>query len=90
MLAAAKDVEEKGALPVPLHLRNAPTELMEKLGYGKGYKYAHDFPDHVVEQEHLPKELGGSKYYFPSDSGEEKQIKQRLMQWDQKRKRPSD
>ena len=90
MLAAAKDVEEKGALPVPLHLRNAPTELMEKLGYGKGYKYAHDFPDHVVEQEHLPKELEGNKYYFPSDSGEEKQIKQRMMQWDQKRKRPSD
>jgi len=90
MLAAAKDVEEKGALPVPLHLRNAPTELMDKLGYGKGYKYAHDFPDHVVEQEHLPKELEGNKYYFPSDSGEEKQIKQRMMQWDQKRKRPSD
>ena len=90
MLAAAKDVEEKGALPVPLHLRNAPTELMEKLGYGKGYKYAHDFPDHVVEQEHLPKELEANKYYFPSDSGEEKQIKQRMMQWDQKRKRPSD
>jgi putative ATPase len=90
MLAAAKDVDEKGALPVPLHLRNAPTELMEKLGYGKGYKYAHDFPDHVVEQEHLPKELEGNKYYFPSDSGEEKQIKQRMMQWGQKRKRPSD
>ena len=90
MLAAAKDVEEKGALPVPLHLRNAPTELMEKLGYGKGYKYAHDFPDHVVEQEHLPKELEANKYYFPSDSGEEKQIKQRMMQWNQKRKRPSD
>ena len=90
MLAAAKDVEEKGALPVPLHLRNAPTELLEKLGYGKGYKYAHDFPDHVVEQEHLPKELEGNKYYFPSDFGEEKQIKQRMMQWNQKRKRPSD
>ena len=90
MLAAAKDVEEKGALPVPLDLRNAPTELMDKLGYGKGYKYAHDFPDHVADQEHLPKELEGNNYYFPSDSGEEKQIKQRMMQWDQKRKRPSD
>jgi putative ATPase len=90
MLAAAKDVEEKGALPVPLHLRNAATELMDQLGYGKGYKYAHDFPDHVADQKHLPKELEGSKYYFPSDSGEEKQIKQRMMQWDQKRKRPSD
>jgi putative ATPase len=89
MLAAAKDVEEKGALPVPLHLRNAPTDLMETLGYGKGYKYAHDCPEHVVEQEHLPKELEGSKYYYPSDSGEEKQIKERLSHWDRKRKRPS-
>jgi putative ATPase len=51
---------------------------MDRLGYGKGYKYAHDFPDHVVEQEHLPKELEASKYYLPSDSGEEKQIKERL------------
>jgi putative ATPase len=86
MQAAAKAVEDKGALPVPLHLRNAATGLMDELGYGKGYKYAHDFPDHVVEQEHLPKDLAGSKYYFPSDSGEEKQIKQRLLQWEQKRK----
>jgi putative ATPase len=90
MLAAAKDVEERGALPVPLHLRNAPTDLMEKLGYGKGYKYAHDFPDHLVEQEHLPKELAGRKYYLPSDSGEEKQIQQRMLQWAQKRKPSSD
>src|SRR5204862_4645152 len=52
MLAAAKDVEDKGTLPVPLHLRNAPTPLMEKLGYGKEYRYAHDFPGQVVEQEH--------------------------------------
>jgi putative ATPase len=85
MLAAAKDVEEKGALPVPLHLRNAPTGLMTKLGYGQGYKYAHDFPDHVVEQEHLPEELEGSRYYFPSDSGEEKQIKERLNKLSPKR-----
>jgi putative ATPase len=87
MLAAAKDVEEKGALPVPLHLRNAPTRLMNKLGYGKGYKYAHDFPEHVAEQQHLPKELEGSQYYFPSDSGEEKQIKERLQQWTEKKTR---
>jgi putative ATPase len=90
MLAAAKDVQEKGALAVPLHLRNAATDLMEKLGYGKGYKYAHDFPDRLVEQEHLPKELDGSKYYFPSDSGEEKQIQQRMIHWARKRKRSSD
>jgi putative ATPase len=80
MLAAAKDVEEKGALAVPLHLRNAPTGLMRQLGYGAGYKYAHDHPDHVVDQEHLPDELSGRRYYFPSDSGDEKQIAERLKQ----------
>jgi putative ATPase len=89
MLAAAKDVEEKGALAVPLHLRNAPTELMEQLGYGKDYKYAHDYTDHIVDQEHLPKELQGSKYYFPSESGEEKEIKERMTNRDRKRKGPS-
>jgi len=88
MLAAAKDVEDKGALPVPLHLRNAPTPLMEKLGYGKDYKYAHNFPDHVVEQEHLPKELSGRKYYSPSESGHEKQIQDRLKSWGEKKQRP--
>lgn len=90
MLAAARDVESKGALPVPLHLRNAPTTLMKDLGYGQGYKYAHDFPEHVVDQEHLPKELGGSRYYHPSDSGYEKEIGERMNRWNRKRKRPSD
>ena len=85
MLAAASDVQEQGALPVPLHLRNAPTPLMEKLGYGKNYKYAHNFPDHIVEQEHMPKELAGRKYYSPSDSGEEKKIKERLKTWEEKK-----
>jgi putative ATPase len=84
MLAAAKDVEDKGALPVPLHLRNAPTELMEKLGYGKDYRYAHNFPDHVVAQQHLPDDLKGKKYYSPSDSGYEKTIKERLKGWEEK------
>jgi putative ATPase len=88
MLAAAKDVEDKGALPVPLHLRNAPTPLMEKLGYGKDYKYAHNFLDHIVEQEHLPKELSGRKYYSPSESGYEKQIQNRLKSWGEKKQRP--
>jgi putative ATPase len=84
MLAAAKDVEDKGALPVPLHLRNAPTELMEKLGYGKDYRYAHNFPDHVVAQQHLPDALKGKKYYSPADSGYEKTIKERLKGWEEK------
>ncbi|HXK28269.1 MAG TPA: replication-associated recombination protein A, partial [Candidatus Binatia bacterium] len=88
MLAAAKDVEEKGALPVPLHLRNAPTELMEKLGYGKDYKYAHNYADSIVTQEHLPKELEGRKYYSPSESGYEKQIKERLHSWEKKKAFP--
>ncbi len=86
MLAANKDVQDKGALPVPLHLRNAPTELMEKLGYGKGYKYAHNFPAHVVEQEHLPDALKGRRYYAPSDSGHEKAIKERMKDWEEKKK----
>jgi len=87
MLAAAQDVEEQGALAVPLHLRNAPTPLMEKLGYGKNYKYAHNFPGHVVEQEHLPDELAGKKYYSPSDSGYEREIQQRLKNWEEKKKK---
>jgi putative ATPase len=87
MLAAVNDVQERGALPVPLHLRNAPTPLMEKLGYGKNYKYAHNFPDHIVEQEHMPKELEGRKYYSPTESGHENQIKQRLQHWEQQKKK---
>jgi putative ATPase len=90
MLAAAKDVEEKGTLAVPLHLRNAPTPLMEKLGYGKDYKYAHSYPDHIVEQEYLPQELKGKRYYAPSDSGQERQIKERLQAWEEKKKPPRD
>ncbi|MPZ76973.1 MAG: AAA family ATPase [Deltaproteobacteria bacterium] len=85
MLAAAQDVEEKGALPVPLHLRNAPTRLMKTLDYGKDYKYAHDFADNVVDQKHLPDELNQQRYYLPSDSGYEKQIKERLNFWQQKK-----
>jgi putative ATPase len=89
MLAATEDVQEHGALPVPLHLRNAPTPLMQKLGYGKSYKYAHNYPGHVVEQEHLPKELKDKKYYMPSDSGYENHIKERLKNWEEKKKNPN-
>ncbi|MDO8520135.1 MAG: replication-associated recombination protein A [Deltaproteobacteria bacterium] len=62
-LAAKEDVQKFGSLPVPLHLRNAPTRLMKDLDYGKGYQYAHDMPEGKVTQEHLPEKLAGKKYY---------------------------
>ena len=74
-------VRKTGTLPVPLHLRNAPTRLMKELGYGKGYRYAHDHKDAVVAQLHLPDHLAGQRYYLPSERGYEKAIKQRLEQW---------
>jgi putative ATPase len=77
MVAAGEDVKRYGALPVPLHLRNAPTPLMKALGYGRGYQYAHDFEGHVVDQQHLPDQLKDRQYYQPSDSGEEQEIKRR-------------
>ena len=66
--AAAEAVEQSGALPVPLHLRNAVTGLMRNLGYGAGYKYAHDFEGAKVEQRHLPDELGDRKFYEPGEN----------------------
>ncbi len=67
--------------PVPLHLRNAPTGLMKDLGYGKGYKYAHDFPGHFYKQQNLPDALKDKKFYFPTDIGQEKVISTRLKNW---------
>ena len=55
---------------------------MKKLGYGKGYKYAHDFPDAKVEQEHLPKEIRGKRFYHPTDRGFEKTIKERMEEFE--------
>jgi putative ATPase len=78
MLAAAEDVKKHGPLPVPLHLRNAPTKMMKGLGYGKGYQYAHDYEDTVVEQTHLPDKLKERRYYAPSERGQEKEIKERV------------
>jgi len=75
---AQEDVKKLGPLPVPLVIRNAPTSLMKDLGYGAGYKYAHHFRGGYVVQEHLPKELKGKQYYFPTDRGLEREIKQRL------------
>ncbi|MBI5969091.1 MAG: replication-associated recombination protein A [Deltaproteobacteria bacterium] len=84
---ARRDVKEKGALPVPLHIRNAPTKLMEELGYSKGYKYAHDYPGAIVEQDYFPRELGPRSYYQPTDRGLEKIIAQRLEAWRRKANR---
>ena len=61
-------VEETGNLPVPLHLRNAPTTLMKELDYGKEYKYAHNFENNFVQQEHLPRELQSSRFWEPQSN----------------------
>jgi putative ATPase len=73
-----RDVEETAADPVPLHLRNAPTRLMKELGYGEGYKYAHDFEEKVTDMECLPDNLKGKQWYYPTEEGVEKRIRDRL------------
>jgi putative ATPase len=76
---AAREAVAKGRNdPVPLHLRNAPTGLMRNLGYGEGYKYAHDFPDGYVEQQGLPDNLQGTRFYHPTDRGRERAVNERL------------
>jgi len=72
------DVEKTRTHPVPLHLRNPVTHLMREIGYGKGYKYAHDFPGHFVKQQNLPDALRGRKYYEPDDQGFEREIEKRF------------
>ena len=69
---------EKGSLPVPLHLRNAPTPLMKSLGYGGGYQYPHDFEGHFVAEAYLPEELEGASFYRPGTEGREKDLSTRL------------
>ena len=75
------DIKNTGSLPVPMHIRNAPTRLMKDLGYGKGYKYAHDQPNALVSQDHLPAKLAGKRYYEPTNRGHEALIKDRLDKW---------
>ena len=77
------DIQRTGSLPVPLHLRNAPTALMKDFGYGRGYQYAHDDHDGLVLQEHLPPELANTVYYEPTTRGYEAVIKDRLTKWKQ-------
>ncbi|MDY6954126.1 MAG: replication-associated recombination protein A, partial [Thermodesulfobacteriota bacterium] len=84
---ANRAISETGTLPVPLHIRNAPTKMMGDLGYGKGYKYAHKFPDAHVPQDYLPEQLRSRDFYLPSDRGYEKTIKERLTTWRRLRQR---
>jgi putative ATPase len=85
--SAFSDVRNKPLYPVPLHLRNAPTKLMKEIGYGKEYKYPHEFKGHFIEEDYLPKELTSIQYYFPSENGQEKNLKERLMAlWSHRKK----
>ncbi|MEO0109127.1 MAG: replication-associated recombination protein A [candidate division WOR-3 bacterium] len=76
--AASRDALGTVAEPVPLHLRNAPTQLMEQLGFGQGYRYPHDYPDAQVAQDYFPNSLGKRKYYNPTDRGFEEELGRRL------------
>ena len=84
---ALQDVREQPNLPVPLHIRNAPTDLMKNLGYGKGYRYAHDDPDGYTPQTYLPDNLQGRDYYRPTDRGYEKHIRAMMDWWESLRGR---
>ncbi len=78
-----EEIKQGANEPVPIHLRNPVTPLMKGIGYGKGYKYAHDYPGHFVEQQNLPDSLQGKHYYTPSDQGYEKQVTAQLKAWRQ-------
>lgn len=87
---AAKAVHEKAPYPVPLHLRNAPTPMMKNLGYGAGYQYPHDYPEAYTDQQYLPDELEGSKFYEPKDVGAEAEARHRLDSFRERRKKDRD
>jgi len=84
---ARRLVRERGALPVPLELRNAPTKLMESMGYGGGYRYPHDFEGHYVAAEYLPEALRGERIVKVSESGEEREMGKRMAEAREKAKR---
>ena len=83
--AALEKVRQSGNLPVPLHLRNAPTELMKKFGYSKGYKYAHDYEGNFVNQQYLPDEIKNTVFWTPQDNPSESRMKERMERiWNRK------
>jgi putative ATPase len=75
---AMSAVKEHGDLPVPLHIRNAPTRLMKNLGYGKDYQYSHSYEDNFSNQEYLPKEISGTKFYDPGKNAREEELRKFL------------
>jgi putative ATPase len=88
--AAMEAAREHPAEPVPLHIRNAPTPLLEKLGYGAGYRYDHAEPEALaLGQEYLPRSLRGAKWYRPSDRGYEKKVAERIAWWEELKRRAS-
>ena len=78
--SVTREIEESGPLPVPLHLRNAPTRLMKEMGYGKGYIYPHDHPDGQIGQEYFPQEVKKKVFYRPSDRAFEKEIRKKMTE----------
>ena len=75
---ALSTVQKTGNLPVPLHLRNAPTSLMKDLGYGKDYQYAHNYTDHFVQENYLPEDLKSPRFYQPGENPREEEMRNRL------------
>ena len=78
---ARSAVLDKGPLPVPLKLRNAPTPLMKSMGYAGGYRYPHNFSGNYVPEEYLPEALRGQRFYQPGENGEEAATAERLRNW---------
>jgi putative ATPase len=85
-----EEISQSGYLPVPLHIRNAPTKLMKEFDYGKGYKYAHDYPDSYVAQDYLPGKISQKLFYQPKGTGFEKIIKDRIDAWKKGKKSGDD
>ena len=85
--SALSEVRKDSSKPVPIHLRNAPTKLMKEIGYGKDYKYAHDYENHFIEENYLPDDLRNKQFYFPTENGQEKRLKEWLrFLWKTKKK----
>ncbi len=82
---AQQEVRQSGNLPVPLAIRNAPTQLMKDLNYGKNYQYAHDFDKNFVDMEYMPEEIKGNTFYQPGQNSPEERIKKVLKEnWGKK------